>query len=76
MVVSNPEITVGLGLALVLSLLPKTHQRTKFTISKLLTSVWLIYSVYYKDYPVMVISIMILIYVMSQTPHEQDMAWP
>ena len=69
-------VSVGLGLALLLSLLPKTHQRTKFDISKVITSVWLIYSIYYKDYPVMVICIVILIYVMSQTPREQDMAWP
>lgn len=69
-------VSVGLGLALLLSLLPKTHQRTKFDISKVITSVWLIYSIYYKDYPVMVICSIILIYVMSQTPREQEMAWP
>lgn len=69
-------VSVGLGLALLLSLLPKTHQRTKFDISKVITSVWLIYSIYYKDYPVMVICTIILIYVMSQTPREQEMAWP
>jgi hypothetical protein len=73
---TNPLISVGLGLALVVSLLPKSHQRAKFDISEILTTVWLVYSIYYKDYPVMVICIIILLYALSQTPNEQTMAWP
>lgn len=73
---SKPLISVGLGLALVVSLLPKSHQRAKFDISEILTTVWLIYSIYYKDYPVMVICIIILLYALNQTPSEQTMAWP
>jgi hypothetical protein len=72
----KPIISVCLGLALIFSLLPKNHQRAKFDISEILTTVWLVYSIYYKDYPVMVICIIILTYSLSQTPNEQVMAWP
>jgi ABC-type uncharacterized transport system permease subunit len=72
----KPLITIGFGLALILSLLPKTHQRAKFDISEILTTVWLVYSIYYKDYIVMVICILILLYSLNQTPEEQAMAWP
>jgi len=69
-------ISIGLGLSLIISLLPKQHQRAKFDISEILTSVWLIYSIYYKDYLVMTICIIILVYSLSQTPQEQTMSWP
>ena len=69
-------ITIGLGLTLILSLLPRQHQRAKFDISEILTTVWLVYSIYYKDYLVMVICIIILLYSLSQSPQEQTMAWP
>jgi hypothetical protein len=71
---TKPLISIGLGLAF--TLLPKSHQRAKFDISEILTAVWLVYSIYYKDYPVMVICIIILIYSLNQTPSEQTMAWP
>ena len=73
---TKPLISIGLGLALAFSLLPKRHQRAKFNISEMLTTVWLVYSIYYKDYPVMVICIVILMYSLSQPPNEQIMAWP
>jgi ABC-type uncharacterized transport system permease subunit len=73
---TKPLISIGLGLALAFSLLPKSHQRAKFDISEILTTVWLVYSIYYKDYPVMAICIIILMYSLSQTPNEQTMAWP
>ena len=73
---SKPLISIGLGLVLIVSLLPKSHQRAKFDISEILTTVWLVYSIYYKDYLVMVICIVILMYSLSQTPSEQTMAWP
>jgi hypothetical protein len=73
---AKPLISVVLGLALAFSLLPKSHQRAKFDISEILTTVWLVYSIYYKDYPVMVICIIILLYTLNQTPNEQTMAWP
>jgi ABC-type uncharacterized transport system permease subunit len=73
---TKPLISIGLGLGLAFSLLPKSHQRAKFDISEILTTVWLVYSIYYKDYPVMVICTIILLYSLSQTPSEQTMAWP
>jgi hypothetical protein len=72
----KPLISIGLGLALAFTLLPKSHQRAKFDISEILIAVWLVYSIYYEDYPVMVICIIILIYSLNQTPSEQTMAWP
>ena len=68
--------SIGLGLALTFSLMAKTHQRAKFDISEILTTVWLVYSIYYQDYPVMAICILILIFSLSQTPEEQALAWP
>lgn len=69
-------VSIGLGLALTLSLLPKSHRRAKFDISEILTAIWLAYSIYYKDYPVMAICIIILTYSLSQKPQDQVMAWP
>jgi hypothetical protein len=68
--------SIGLGAALTFFLLPKSHERAKFDISEILTAVWLVYAIYYKDYPVMVICIIILVYSLSQPPNEQAMAWP
>ena len=73
---SKQIISVVLGLSLVLSLLPRSHQRAKFDISEILTTVWLLYSIYYKDYLVMGICTIILLYSLNQTPDEQTMAWP
>lgn len=73
---SKQIITVGLGLSLIMSLLPKQHQRAKFDISEILTTIWLFYSIYYKDYLVMTICIIILLYSLSQSPEQQTMAWP
>ena len=69
-------VSLGLGLALTLSLLPKNHRRAKFDISEILTTIWLAYSIYYKDYSVMVICIIILAYSFSLKPLDQVMAWP
>jgi hypothetical protein len=68
--------SIALGLGLIISLLPKTHQRAKVDISEVLTIVWLFYSLYYKDYFVMVFCILILIYSFSQSSEEQVMVWP
>jgi len=73
---SKQIISIVLALSLAFSLLPKTHERAKFDISEVLTTVWLVYSVYYKDYLVMGICIIILIYSLNQTPKEQTMSWP
>lgn len=73
---SKSLISIGLGLALIFSLLPKSHERAKFDISEILTTVWLVYAIYYKDYPVMVICILILLYTLNQSPNDQAMAWP
>jgi hypothetical protein len=64
-------ISIGLGLVLTFSLLPKIHQRAKFDISEILTTVWLVYGLYYKDYPVIIICTAILLYSLNQTPSEQ-----
>lgn len=70
-------ISIILGLSLTFSLLPKSHRLAKFNISEILTSIWLVYSVYYRDYPVMIICILILLYSFSQTTSsEQTMVWP
>jgi hypothetical protein len=63
-------ISIGLGLSLIFSLLPKRHQRAKFNISKILTTVWLVYGMYYKDYPVIIICTIILLYTLNETPEE------
>jgi hypothetical protein len=68
--------SLGLGLALIISLLPRTNQQVKFDIGEILTVVWLIYSIYYKDYLVTLICITILVYSLSQSPSEKAMAWP
>jgi len=73
---SKQIISLGLGLLLIISLLPKNHQRAKFDISEILTTVWLIYSIYYKDYLVMIICFIILAYSLSQTTQEQATVWP
>lgn len=75
-VTSKQVISIMLGLILILSLLPKRHQRVKFDISEIITTVWLVYSIYYKDYFVMTICTIILLYSLSQTSEEQVSAWP
>lgn len=55
-------ISIGLAVALAISLLSEKNQETKFNISDILTTVWLVYSIYYKDYFVMIICIIILLY--------------
>ncbi len=55
-------ISLTLGLSLTFLLLRKNHIYAKYNISEILTSIWLGYSVYYKDYPVMIICILILLY--------------
>ena len=59
---ASKVVSIGLGLVLALSLLHESHSEVKFNISEILTIVWLAYSIYYKDYSVMVICIMILVH--------------
>ncbi|CCV02307.1 hypothetical protein IIV30_112L [Invertebrate iridescent virus 30] len=72
----NPLISILLGLALAFSLLPKSHEKAKFDISEILTVVWFVYGVWYKDYPVVIICVIILLFSLNQTPSEQVMSWP
>jgi hypothetical protein len=72
----KPLISIALASALIIALLEKGHEKVKFNISEIITIIWLIYSIYYKDYSVMIICIIILMYSLSQTPKEQVIAWP
>jgi hypothetical protein len=60
-------ISLILGLVLSFSLLSNNnHKQAKFNISEILTIIWLGYSIYYRDYPVMIICGLILLYSFSQ----------
>lgn len=72
----NPLISILLGLALTFFLLPKSYERAKFNISVILTVVWLVYGIWYKDYPVVMICVIILLFSLNQTPREKAMSWP
>lgn len=72
----NPLISILLGLALTFFLLPKSYERAKFNISVILTVVWLVYGIWYKDYPVVMICVIILLFSLNQTPSEKAMSWP
>lgn len=58
--IDKPTTAIFLSLALVLSLLPKSNRQVKFNLTIAITLTWLIYSIYHKDYIVMVICIIIL----------------
>lgn len=68
----NPLIS----LALTFFLLPKSYERAKFNISVIFTVVWLVYGIWYKDYPVVMICVIILLFSLNQTPSEKAMSWP
>jgi hypothetical protein len=58
--IDKPATTVFLSLALILSLLPKSNRQVKLNLTIAITLIWLIYSIYHKDYIVMVVCIIIL----------------
>lgn len=59
-------VNLGLAAALPFFLLRKSHKRPKH-ISQVITTAWLMYSIYYQDFPVMVLCIIILIYSLRQS---------
>ena len=61
----KPFLSIGFALALTLSLLRNNNKKIKVDITKILTTVWLWYSIYYKDYFVMVICIIFLLFNLS-----------
>lgn len=61
----EPFLSIGFALVLTLSLLRNNNKKIKVDITKILTTVWLWYSIYYKDYFVMVICIIFLLFNLS-----------
>lgn len=74
--IERPLISIGLAVALAYSILPKKHEKAKIVTSEIVTIIWLIYSIYHKDYLVMVICVAILLYILGQSSKEQVKAWP
>ena len=59
-------IRIGLTLALSFSLLSERNEVVKVGVSETVVSLWLLYSIHYKDYLVMVVALVVLVYIMAR----------